>query len=240
MDRSSRTISALALPVFLFLSLAPLSPAQAGSLIDKGRKIAQEGNDLPGSTACMECHRLHGGGMPSIGSPRIAGQPRQYIEHEILGVKAGTRYAPIMAGIVNNLSKKDIQAVAAWYASVRTPKLRDVSPYDPDLVKLGKRIALKGQWKKNVPACVLCHGPQGRGIPPHFPYIKGQNKGYILRQLVSFAFLKRADDPQGLMRGIARRLSPTERKAVAEYFASLTPPPSDGQPDRPSSGKDPR
>lgn len=175
--------------------------------------------------------------MPLIGSPRIAGQPQHYIEHEILGVKAGTRYAPIMAGVVNNLSQKDIQSVAAWYASVRTPKLPDVSPYDPDLVALGKRIAVKGQWKRNVPACVLCHGPEGRGIPPHFPYIKGQNKGYILRQLISFAFLKRADDPQGLMRGIARRLSPRERQAVAEYFASLPPPPADGQPDPPSSRK---
>jgi cytochrome c553 len=169
--------------------------------------------------------------MPLIGSPRIAGQPRSYIEHEILGVREGTRYAPIMAGVVSHLSRKEIRAVASWYAHVRAPKMPDVSPPDPTLVPLGKRIAQKGLWKKNVPACVLCHGPDGRGIPPHFPYIKGQNKSYLLRQLVAFAFLKRSDDPQGLMRGIARRLSPKERQAVAEYFSSLAPPPADGLPD---------
>ena len=103
------------------------------------------------------------------------------------------------------------------------------------------------RWENALPSRVSGRGtfppassvtaPEGRGIPPHFPYIKGQNKGYILRQLISFAFLKRADDPQGLMRGIARRLSQKERQAVAEYFASLTPPPADGQPDPPSSRK---
>ncbi|MDA8111996.1 MAG: c-type cytochrome, partial [Nitrospiraceae bacterium] len=111
MDRPLRTMLPLILPIFLLLSWGMLSPAQAGSLIERGKKIAEEGNGLPGSTACMECHRLHGGGMPLIGSPRIAGQAQHYIEHEILGVKAGTRYAPIMAGVVNNLSRKDIQAV---------------------------------------------------------------------------------------------------------------------------------
>ena len=166
--------------------------------------------------------------MPSIGSPRIAGQSALYIEHEILGVQKGTRFAPIMAGVVKNLSKKDIRAVAQYYASVRTAKIPDVSSPDPTLVRLGEKIAQKGLWKNNIPACVLCHGPNGRGIPPHFPYIAGQNKGYLLRQLVSFAFLKRKDDPQGLMRGIARRLTQNERKAVAEYFASLMPPSAAG------------
>ncbi|MGC8500962.1 MAG: c-type cytochrome [Leptospirillia bacterium] len=218
------------LPLSLLLLFFPLQ-SWAGELENLGKRIAQEGNGSPGSIACMECHRLHGGGMPLIGSPRIAGQPQRYIEHEILGVRGGTRYAPIMAGVVSNLSRKEIRAVASWYAIVRTPKLPDVSPPDPTLLTLGKRIARKGMWRKNVPACVLCHGADGRGIPPHFPYIKGQNKGYLLRQLIAFAFLKRSDDPQGLMRGIARRLSPKERQAVAEYFSSLTPPPADGLPD---------
>ncbi len=198
-------------------------------LFEAGKKIARAGTGKAGSIACMECHRLRGGGMPSIGSPRISGQSAIYIEHEILGVQQGTRYAPMMAGVVRDLSRKDIQAVARYYASVRSPKVAEISPPDPALVEIGRSIAQKGLWKKNIPACVLCHGPDGRGIPPHFPYIAGQNKGYLLRQLLSFAFLKRKDDPQGLMRGIARRLTHEERKAVAEYFASLSPPPAAGK-----------
>jgi cytochrome c553 len=214
--------AAWALVPLLFFLLS--TPADGEDLLARGKKIAREGNGVPGNIACMECHRLDGGGMPSIGSPRISGQTALYIEHEIHGVQNGSRYAPIMSGVLQPLTDRDIRAVALYYSNLRSPKRQDVSPPDPSLVKTGERIALRGLWKKNIPACVQCHGPEGRGIPPHFPYLAGQNKGYLLRQLVSFAFLKRKDDPQGLMRGIARRLTPRERKAVAEYFSSLNPP----------------
>ncbi|EAY57273.1 Cytochrome c4 [Leptospirillum ferriphilum] len=196
----------------------------AASLMDWGRHVAEAGNGKPGSTACMECHRLDGGGMPSIGAPRIAGQPEQYIAREIREVKAGKRYGPVMAGVVQNLSPRDIRAVALYYSHAKSPKLPDVGPPDPVLVAEGEHIATRGLWKKNIPACVQCHGPNGYGVPPMFPFIAGQNRTYLLRQLMAYAFLKRQDDPQGLMRGIARRLTMTQRKAVAEYFSSLKPP----------------
>lgn len=220
-----RVLSAIALSVLIAGGLAP--PAGAVSLMDWGKHIAKEGNGTPGSTACMECHRLNGGGMPSIGAPRIAGQPRRYIAREIREVQAGKRYGPVMSGVVQNLSGHDIQAVALYYSRVRTTKLRDVGEPDPSLVSKGRRIATRGLWAKNIPACVQCHGPAGYGVPPLFPYIAGQNRTYLLRQLMAYAYLRRQDDPQGLMRGIARRLTPEERKAVAEYFSSLQPPDRD-------------
>ncbi len=199
-------------------------PSGAASLMDWGRHVAKAGNGKPGGTACMECHRLDGGGMPSIGAPRISGQPRQYIAREIREVKEGKRYGPVMAGVVQNLSSRDIRAVALYYSRAKSPKLPDVGPSDPALVAEGKHIATRGFWKKNIPACVQCHGPNGYGVPPLFPYIAGQNRTYLLRQLMAYAFLKRQDDPEGLMRGISRRLTMAQRKAVAEYFSSLKPP----------------
>jgi len=212
--------------VFLFLlgDFSPAVSAHAEDLFSRGRQIAKAGNGMPGNTACMECHRLKGGGMPSIGAPRISGQTIQYIEREITEVQKGARYGPVMAGVVQNLSSRDILAVATYYSKVRSPKLRDTETLSPKRVRLGKQIAHQGLWKKNIPACVVCHGPNGYGVPPLFPYIAGQNRTYLMRQLIAYAFLERKDDPQGLMRGIARRLSPQERKSVAEYFSSLDPP----------------
>ena len=214
------------LSVLLLVAEIVAFPAWSGAtpLMDWGLHVAKEGNGKPGSTACMECHRLDGGGMPSIGSPRIAGQPSQYIAREIQEVKAGKRYGPVMAGVVQNLSPRDIRAVALYYSRAKSPKLPDVGPSDTMLVGEGKHIATRGFWKKNIPACVQCHGPNGYGVPPLFPYIAGQNRTYLLRQLMAYAFLKRQDDPDGLMRGIARRMTMTQRKAVAEYFSSLKPP----------------
>ena len=212
-------IAMLSLTALLLLD----SPGEGGDLLVLGKKIAQSGNGRAGSIACMECHRLDGEGMPSIGSPRISGQTATYIDHEIHGVQKGTRYAPIMAGVVRTLSDREIRAVALYYSKARAPKLPDILP-ERALLETGRQIAQRGLWKKEIPACVQCHGRNGRGIPPHFPYIAGQNASYLLRQLVSFAYLRRKDDPQGLMRGIAGRMTMQERKAVAEYFASLNPP----------------
>ncbi|MCL5285360.1 MAG: c-type cytochrome [Nitrospirae bacterium] len=207
------------------------------ALIAWGHTIAMQGNGLPGNTACAECHRINGGGMPSVGIPRIAGQTETYIYREIRGVQKGTRYSPYMDGIVQNLSRRDIRAVALYYSTVRTPKLHDPAEYDPSLRELGRRIAHRGLWDRNIPACILCHGQDGRGIPPNFPYIAGQSTTYLTGQLISFAVVRRKDDPEGLMRGIASKLTHQEIKAVAQYFASLDPPvygkiPEKNRPDR--------
>lgn len=217
--KRSRLLIAL-LPLFLTY------PARGEDLLSFGKKIAMAGNGQKGSLGCMECHALNGQGMPAIGSPRIAGQDAHYIDHELHGVQNGTRYAPIMAGVVNTLSAREIRAVALYYASLTAPASPDSPRPDPKLVSAGEKIARRGLWARNIPACDLCHGPGGRGIPPHFPYIAGQNAPYLLRQLVSFAVLKRRDDPQGLMRGISGRMTMEERTAVAAYFSSLSPPPS--------------
>ncbi len=214
-------LAVLFLPVLFFWEG---EKAMADDLVAWGKHIAEAGNGKPGNTACMECHRLTGGGMPSIGGPRIAGQTMEYISREIREVQQGKRYGPVMAGVVQNLSKRDIQAVATYYSQLSPPKVSDIHTPSPKLVSLGKQIAHRGLWKKNIPACIQCHGQNGYGVPPLFPYIAGQNRTYLLQQLLSYAFLKRKDDPQGLMRGIAKRLSTEERKAVAEYFSSLSPP----------------
>ena len=239
----SGLFSSLTRAGILLGALLALFPSRArgadteAALIAWGHTIAMQGNGLPGNTACAECHRINGGGMPSVGIPRIAGQTETYIYREIRGVQEGTRYSPYMDGIVQNLSRRDIRAVALYYSTVRTPKLPDPASYNPALRELGRRIAHRGLWDRNIPACILCHGQDGRGIPPNFPYIAGQSTTYLMGQLISFAVVRRKDDPEGLMRGIASKLTHREIKAVAQYFASLDPPvygkiPEKNRPDR--------
>ena len=228
--RPIRRWQAFLLISLFLLVLPPAGVSRAASdgnreaEIALGHLIAMKGNGFAGSTACAECHRINGGGMPSVGIPRIAGQTATYIYREIRGVQKGTRFSPFMSRVVRNFSKSDIRAVALYYSTVRTPKLHDPSEFDPSLQPLGRRIARRGLWDRNIPACILCHGEDGRGIPPNFPYIAGQSKTYLMQQIKSFAVVDRKDDPEGLMRGIASKLKNREIKAVAQYFASLTPP----------------
>ena len=59
------------------------------------------------------------------------------------------------------------------------------------------------------------------GMPVQFPRIAGQYAEYIEAQLKLFQAGQRANDPNGMMRGVATRMTDKEMKAVAEYAAGL-------------------
>jgi len=115
----------------------PPPPTQAGmtpALLARGRTIAQEGVPERNVGSCAACH------SPSVESalfPRLAGQHARYIATQLelwmTGVRGGGHQGPaagIMARAVGidprqppareslwPLSRDDIQAVSAWYAS---------------------------------------------------------------------------------------------------------------------------
>ena len=72
-----------------------------------------------------------------------------------------------------------------------------------------------------VPACAGCHGPTGAGMPAQYPRIAGQYAEYIAAQLKAFKDGARANDPNGMMRGVTARMTEREMRAVAEYAAGL-------------------
>jgi cytochrome c553 len=58
-------------------------------------------------------------------------------------------------------------------------------------------------------------------MPSQYPRISGQYAEYIEAQLKAFRAGSRANDPNGMMRGVAMRLNDREIKALAEYVAGL-------------------
>lgn len=68
------------------------------------------------STACAACHNPDGNSTnPQF--PRIAGQYADYMVHVLKAYKNGDRKNPIMNGIVSGLSEKDMEDLAAYFAS---------------------------------------------------------------------------------------------------------------------------
>ena len=74
---------------------------------------------------------------------------------------------------------------------------------------------------EHVPACASCHGVRGDGLPPRFPRLAGQHAGYLASQLRLYRAGVRITDRDGLMRGVAARLSDQDIDAVASYAARL-------------------
>ncbi|MEQ1814266.1 MAG: c-type cytochrome, partial [Candidatus Nitrotoga sp.] len=110
-------------------------------------------------------------------------------------------------------------------------------------VSKGKNIFLNGNPVTGLYGCVNCHGEDGKGRSPGnevFPVIGGQHKEYLVKQLTEFrsaarskedprklfqeagsAIEMRMNDPAGVMRNIAGRLSDEELDAVADYLSQL-------------------
>ena len=123
-----------------------------------------------------------------------------------------------MAGMAAPLSGADMRALAAYYAA---QVLKPAAAGDKDLAARGQRIWRGGIAEKSIAACAGCHGPDGAGIPELYPRLAGQYAEYVDAQLKLFRAGGRANDPNGMMRGVAARMSDEEIKAVAEYAAGL-------------------
>ena len=83
---------------------------------------------------------------------------------------------------------------------------------------------LYGDDRRNLPSCFSCHGPSGFGVAPSTPSIAAQQPGYTAGRLAALARFARSR-PGAVMPAIAARLNDTDRRAVADYLATLPPSP---------------
>jgi cytochrome c553 len=65
---------------------------------------------------CQACHGIDGNSQ-SPDYPKLGGQYPDYLAKALRDYKSGARKNPIMAGFAGTLSQKDIESVAAYYAS---------------------------------------------------------------------------------------------------------------------------
>jgi len=206
----------LAASVGVALLSAGAAFAQDGTKADlaKGQQIA--------TTVCAACHGPDGNSVAPA-NPKLAGQFPEYLYKQLSNFKSQDGKKPlrenaIMNGMVANLSDADMRDVAAYFAS---QTLRPDWAHDKDLAAAGQQLYRGGNLQSGVPACAGCHGPTGAGNPIQYPRIAGQYADYVEAQLKGFRAGTRANDPNGMMRGVAARLTDEEIKGLAQYVAGL-------------------
>jgi cytochrome c553 len=215
---------ALALAIVWLLAPVP-SHAADPRQVELGRRIA-EGAELPEARTCSRCHGVLGIGRPEEGTPRLAGQPRFYLEKQLDDFASGARPSDRMAPVARALSPEQRGAVAAYYASLHTIPYPDAPWGDPELIQRGGVLSAIGDEERGIRACQLCHAAAGVGIAPSFPYLAGQYADYTARQLSLWQAGTRRNDPLNAMGEIARRLDEREIEALGLYFARVRPPPA--------------
>ncbi|HEB80819.1 MAG TPA: cytochrome c4 [Chromatiales bacterium] len=185
-----------------------------------GTAAAAAGNAKAGeaiSTTCRGCHGQQGI-SPTPQWPSLAGQGAAYLVKELRDFKAGRRTNAIMSPQAAPLDTRAMDNLAAFFSSFKP----NVGTADPKLVAEGGRIYRGGDRADGVPACMACHGPQGKGNPAaRYPALRGQHAVYVVSQLEDFKSGKRHNDPNKVMRDIAAQLTPGQMRAVASYIQGL-------------------
>jgi len=189
-------------------------------LIPAGARAAEDFYD---STFAPEenCGLCHGADGNSVTQrfPRLAGQNVAYLLKELRDFRARRRTndEAAMTTAVEQLSDDDLAQAAAYFA--KQEPATEIAAKSGD----GAAARLFHDGRDGVLACVTCHGPTNS--PYLAPRLGGQHAGYVEKQLEDFRTGKRANDPDGIMRTIAARLSAGDVVALARYVASM---PADG------------
>ena len=184
--------------------------------------IAQDKAQQTAATVCAACHAADGNGTAPA-NPKLAGQHPGYLYKQMMDFKAQggkepARKSPVMGAMVTALAPADMKGLADYFAG---QALRPSAAGDKALAALGQKLWRGGNAASGVPACAGCHGPTGAGIPAQYPRLGGQYAEYVGSQLKAFRDGTRANDPGGMMRAVAARLTDREIQAVAEYAAGL-------------------
>ena len=171
------------------------------------------------AAACAACHSTDGNSL-SDAFPKLAGQHEGYIVKQLMDFKSGDRQNALMAPMAANLSDQDMADLGAFYASQKTAP----GAVSEDMLAAGEQIYRGGNKETGVPACMACHGPNGSGMAAaNWPKLSAQYSSYVETQLHAFAKGERANDPNGMMRDIAKKMSEAEIKAVSAYVFGLKP-----------------
>ena len=201
--------AALALSIASGFAAAADKPAAKADLA-RGSQIATQ--------VCAACHAADGN-SPAAANPKLAGQHPEYLSKQLASFKENkARKNPVMMGFAAALTPEDMVNVSAHFAA---QKPKEGAARNAATVKMGEKIYRGGVSDKGIAACAGCHGPAGAGIPAQYPRLAGQWADYTKTQLMAFRAGERQNDPQGMMRGVAAKLSDKEIDAVADYIAGL-------------------
>ena len=101
------TVTHLSLVVAVAGAMLLAAPVRAAD-VNAGAAKAKE--------VCAACHGMDGN-SPQPDYPRLAGQYPDFMAKALRDYKSGARKNPIMQGFASALSTKDIENLAAYYAS---------------------------------------------------------------------------------------------------------------------------
>lgn len=201
--------------VLFGLYVAVSGTALANGDVEAGQEKAQ---------VCAACHGPQGNTAVDM-YPKLAGQHASYIAKQLHDYKLAAetngeegRANAIMQGQAMGLSDEDIADLSAYFEAQEP----DVGTTPEDVVARAEDLYRGGDLERGIAACAACHGPRGDGMGlAKFPDISGNHATYMKQQLEMFRSGERANDPNGMMRDIATKLTDEDIDLLSKYLGGL-------------------
>lgn len=189
----------------------------ACSLVAAGAEAGDATAGAQKSAVCGACHGMTGQSV-NPEWPNLAGQHASYIAAQLALFKRGARDNALMMPMAMPLTDQDMQDLGAHFAA-QTPAGLEA---DPSNWRVGEKLYRGGDESRGLPACIACHGPQGKGNgPAAYPALRAQHAVYTYAQLKAYAEGRRKATGNDMMTTIASKLTDDEMRALASYAQGL-------------------
>jgi cytochrome c553 len=157
---------------------------------------------------CESCHGAGGVSATAL-TPSIAGQPKLFLENQLVLFREELRISAPMQAAVKGLTDKEIVRLAEHYAAQPARAVAD-GPVDPALVKQGLAFARKAH-------CASCHLPDYRGRA-QIPRLAGQREDYLVESMLAYRDNRRTGGDT-IMAAALYGASDADIRALAHYLA---------------------
>lgn len=124
---------------------------------------------------CMACHGPQGNSVIPT-TPSLAGQPKLFLENQLVLIREGLRAIPEMKGLLDGVKDAEIVSMAQYF-SEQKPAVRE-GRVDEASYRRGQALSAKM-------LCASCHLPDYAGRQ-QIPRLAGQHEAFLLLSMKQF------------------------------------------------------
>jgi len=162
---------------------------------------------------CAACHGDDGNSTTS-GVPSIAGQPKLFIENQLVLFREEIRKSEQMAPVVRGLKDPEIIKLAEHFSKLPAKSMAS-GPADAALMKQGAQRA-------KALRCGICHLSDFRG-QNQIPRLAGQREEYLAAELKAYRDGKRSGGDT-IMAASLYGVNDADLRALAHFLSRSKPP----------------
>jgi cytochrome c553 len=165
---------------------------------------------LSAQEACMACHGP-GGNSVIAGIPSIAGQPKLFIENQLVLIREELRASPQMLPVVKGMTDAEFTRLAEHFSKLpaQGAKTGEVNP----------KLVQRGAERAKALRCGVCHLPDFKG-QKQIPRLAAQREEYLISEMQAYRDNKRKGGDT-IMAAALYGVTDMDIKALAHFLSRL-------------------